>query len=217
MAGRVRRCGWRLAAGLLLTCAWVAAAPAAEPAAPELRRFLDAVQAYAADFTQVVYDARGTVIEESSGTVLMQRPGRFRWNYTQPFVRTIVADGERLWLYEADLEQVTVRRLQAGLGDTPAALLTGREDVLARFAVTRTFAADGLAWTVLAPREADTDFAELRLGFRAGLLAELRLADRLGQQTQIRFAAARANPPVPAGAFTFTVPAGADVIDDTEL
>jgi outer membrane lipoprotein carrier protein len=217
MAGPVGPCWWRRAAVALGALAWLAAGTAAEPAAPDLRRFLDSVQAYSADFTQTVYDARGTVVEESSGTVLMQRPGRFRWNYTDPFVRTIVADGERLWLYEADLEQVTVRRLTAGLGDTPAALLTGRDDVLARFAVTRTFRDNGLDWTVLAPREADTDFAELRLGFRAGLLAELRLADRLGQQTQIRFGAARANPPVPAGAFTFTVPPGADVIDDTEL
>lgn len=217
MAGPVCPGRWRRTAVALAALAWLAGVGAAEPAAPDLRRFLDSVQAYSADFTQTVADARGAVVEESSGTVLMQRPGRFRWDYTQPFVRTIVADGERLWLYEADLEQVTVRRLQAGLGDTPAALLTGRDDVLARFAVTRTFRADGIDWTVLTPRESDTDFAELRLGFRAGLLAELRLADRLGQQTQIRFRAARANPPVPAGAFAFAVPAGADVIDDTEL
>lgn len=190
---------------------------AAEPPAPELRRYLDSVKSFAAGFSQQVFDARGRLLEESSGRVTMQRPGRFRWDYTAPFVRTIVADGTRLWLYEADLEQVTIRRLQAGLGDTPAALLTGQDDVLARFAVERTFKADGLAWTVLAPRQKDTDFASLRLGFERGMLREIELGDRLGQRTRIRFSEARANGPVAASTFAFTVPAGADVIDDSEL
>jgi chaperone LolA len=147
----------------------------------------------------------------------MQRPGRFRWDYTTPYARTIVADGERLWLYEADLEQVTVRRLSAGLGDTPAALLTGQDDFLKRFTVERTYQADGLAWTVLRPQASDTDFAELRLGFRNKLLLALELDDRLGQRTRIDFQSPRVNTAVPADTFRFTPPPGADVIDDTEL
>jgi outer membrane lipoprotein carrier protein len=193
------------------------AAQAMEQAPPALRQFLDTAQTFRAEFSQEVFDARGRSVESSSGDVVMQRPGRFRWDYTTPYARTIVADGERLWLYEADLEQVTVRRLSAGLGDTPAALLTGRDDFLKRFNVERTFEADGLAWTVLRPVSSDTDFAELRLGFRDQLLLALELDDRLGQRTRIDFQSPRVNTAVPADTFRFTPPPGADVIDDTEL
>lgn len=218
----VARPAWRvglLAGGLLGWLAAVAApaAPDAVPTPPALRQFLDTVQTFRSPFTQVVFDSRGRAVESSAGEVVMQRPGRFRWDYATPYVRTIVADGERLWLYEADLEQVTVRRLSEGLGDTPAALLTGRDDVLKRFAVQRTWEADGLAWSALRPRTAEGDFAELRLGFRGNVLLALELDDRLGQRTRIEFQSPRLNAAVPADTFRFTPPAGADVIDDTEL
>jgi outer membrane lipoprotein carrier protein len=219
MAARPAWCVGLLVGGLL---GWLAAAAA--PAAgdgvappPPLRQFLDTAQTFSSPFTQVVFDSRGRTVETSAGEVVMQRPGRFRWDYATPYVRTILADGERLWLYEADLEQVTVRRLSEGLGDTPAALLTGRDDVLKRFAVQRTWDADGLTWSALRPRAAEGDFAELRLGFRGNVLLALELDDRLGQRTRIDFQSPRLNAAVPAGTFRFTTPAGADVIDDTEL
>lgn len=218
----VARAVWRvglLVAGWLGGLSAVAAPGAADsvPTPPALRQFLDTVQTFRAPFTQAVFDSRGRAVESSSGEVVMQRPGRFRWDYATPYVRTIVADGERLWLYEADLEQVTVRRLSDGLGDTPAALLTGRDDVLKRFAVQRTWEADGLAWSALRPRTAEGDFAELRLGFRGKVLLALELDDRLGQRTRIDFQSPRLNASVPADTFRFTPPAGADVIDDAEL
>ncbi|MBL8226014.1 MAG: outer membrane lipoprotein chaperone LolA [Chromatiales bacterium] len=208
-----------LAAGLLGGLSAVAAPPApdAVPTPPALRQFLDTVQTFRSPFTQAVFDSRGRAVESSAGEVVMQRPGRFRWDYATPYVRTIVADGERLWLYEADLEQVTVRRLSDGLGDTPAALLTGRDDVLKRFAVQRAWEADGLAWSALRPRTAEGDFAELRLGFRGNVLLALELDDRLGQRTRIDFQSPRLNAAVPADTFRFMPPAGADVIDDAEL
>jgi outer membrane lipoprotein carrier protein len=202
---------------LVLAATICSAANGAEQPPPALRQFLDSVQTFRAPFRQEVFDSRGRPVESSTGDVVMQRPGRFRWDYATPYVRTIVADGERLWLYEADLEQVTVRRLSAGLGDTPAALLTGQEDVLQRFTVERTYQADGLAWTALRPRSGDTDFAELRLGFRDKLLLALELDDRLGQRTRIEFESPRINTAVSADTFRFTPPTGADVIDDTEL
>jgi outer membrane lipoprotein carrier protein len=209
----------RLPALLLALAAMVEplAALAVEQPPPALRQFLDTVQTFRAKFSQEVFDSQGRSVESSSGDVVMQRPGRFRWDYTTPYARTIVADGERLWLYEADLQQVTVRRLSAGLGDTPAALLTGQDDFLKRFSVKRTYQADGLAWTVLRPHASDTDFAELRLGFRDQLLRALELDDRLGQRTRIDFQSPRVNTAVPADTFRFTPPPGADVIDDTEL
>jgi outer membrane lipoprotein carrier protein len=214
--------GWRTALLVSGALAWLgaSAAPEATDAVPTpkaLRQFLDSVQTFRAPFAQSVFDSRGRTVESSGGEVVMQRPGRFRWDYATPYVRTIVADGERLWLYEADLEQVTVRRLSEGLGDTPAALLTGRDDVLKRFAVQRTWEADGLSWSALRPRTAEGDFAELRLGFRGNVLLALELDDRLGQRTRIDFKSPSLNVAVPVDTFRFTPPPGADVIDDTEL
>ncbi len=97
-----------------------------------LRNFLEHVQTMRAAFRQEVVNGK-QVVEEARGHVALKRPGRFRWDYEQPYQRVVVADGERLWLYEADLAQVTVRPLAAGLGETPAALLTGERDVLERF------------------------------------------------------------------------------------
>ncbi len=182
-----------------------------------LKAFLASVQALEAGFSQQVVDSRGVVLEDSSGTVVMQRPGRFRWNYTSPFERVIVADGERIWLYEADLAQVTIRRLSASIGDTPAALLTGRESVLDRFDVARSWQEDGLAYVRLAPRSADADFAAVSLAFDGAVLRRLVLDDRLGQQTRIDLTDVRVNPKVPPDQFRFEPPAGVDVIDDSEL
>lgn len=201
----------------LLLALVASAAGAATSGEARLRDFLASVQALEAGFSQQVVDSRGVVLEDSSGSVVMQRPGRFRWNYTVPFERVIVADGERIWLYEADLSQVTIRRLSAGIGDTPAALLTGRESVLDRFDVARSWQEDGLAHVRLVPRSADADFAAVSLAFDGAVLRRLVLDDRLGQQTRIELTAVRVNQPVPAGQFRFEPPAGVDVIDDSEL
>lgn len=200
-------------------CSFAAAAHDAGEAAgiASLRNFLATVQSLQASFTQRVVDVREQVVEESSGTVVMQRPGRFRWDYQQPFERVIVADGEKVWLYEADLEQVTIRQLRSGIGDTPAALLTGKESVLERFTVSRTWRQDGLEWVSLKPRSVDSDFAAVALGFDRQVLRQLRLDDRLGQQTRLTLTEVRLNTPVAPDAFRFTTPAGADVIDDSEL
>lgn len=182
-----------------------------------LQSFLAETTTFQAHFRQTIVEAGDRVVEDSSGTVAMQRPGRFRWDYTRPFARVIVADGTRVWLYEADLSQVTVRPLRAGIGDTPAALLTGQQDVLQRFSLVRSWASDGLVWVALRPKAADSDFAELRLAFDGKRLARLDLDDRLGQQTRVEFTEVKLNPRLDPGTFTFTVPPGADVIDEDEL
>lgn len=209
-------------AGLgLILLAFAVAAPAwaanPDPGLERLRSFLSQATAFKANFRQTIVEAGDRVVEDSSGTVAMQRPGRFRWDYTQPFARVIVADGVRVWLYEADLDQVTVRPLRAGIGDTPAALLTGQQDVLERFEPVRSWSADGLLWVALRPRAADADFAELRLGFDGKLLARLDLDDRLGQQTRVAFTQVTLNPRLDPDTFTFKVPPGADVIDEDQL
>jgi outer membrane lipoprotein carrier protein len=182
-----------------------------------IRRFLTDVQALEAGFRQRVVDSRQLVIEETTGTVAMQRPGRFRWNYQQPFERVIASDGDRIWLYEADLEQVTIRPLSAGIGDTPAALLTGKVSVLDRFRVEKAWNEEDLELVRLVPRSADADFAGVTLGFDGRVLRRLVLDDRLGQQTRVDLTDVRVNPALAPGLFRFVPPPGADVIDDTEL
>lgn len=182
-----------------------------------LRSFLANVQGMEARFRQQVIDSRQLVLEDASGSVVMQRPGRFRWNYQAPFERVIVADGEKVWLYEADLDQVTIRRLTNGIGDTPAALLTGKESVLERFAVEKSWVEDGLALVRLKPKSADADFAGVTLGFDGPELRRLLLDDRLGQQTRIDLTEVRTNPRLSPEVFRFQPPPGADVIDDSEL
>ncbi|MBN8280738.1 MAG: outer membrane lipoprotein chaperone LolA [Gammaproteobacteria bacterium] len=182
-----------------------------------LRAFLADVQSLDGAFSQRVTDSRQQVVEEATGTVAMERPGRFRWDYTAPFERVIVSDGDRLWLYEADLAQVTIRKLSAGIGDTPAALITGKVSVLDRFRVEKSWTAEGLELVRLVPRSADADFAGVTLGFAGPVLRRLLLDDRLGQQTRVELRDVRQNPRLPAGTFRFDPPAGADVIDDGEL
>jgi outer membrane lipoprotein carrier protein len=202
---------------LALVAASSAGAAAGEPGEARLRSFLADVQSMDGRFRQQVIDSRQQVIEETSGSVAMQRPGRFRWNYEAPFERVIVADGEKIWLYEADLAQVTVRRLSSGIGDTPAALLTGRESVLERFKVEKSWTGDGLALVRLVPRSADSDFAAVTLGFDGPALRRLLLDDRLGQQTRIDLTDVRVNPQLAPDLFRFLAPPGADVIDESEL
>jgi outer membrane lipoprotein carrier protein len=200
------------AAALLAT-----GASAGDTGIDRLHSYLANVQGMEGNFRQQVIDSRGRVLEDASGTVAMQRPGRFRWNYQTPFERVIVADGERVWLYEADLDQVTIRKLKSGIGDTPAALLTGKESVLERFKVEKSWTEGGLAVVRLIPRSAEADFAGVTLGFHDAELRLLLLDDRLGQQTRIDLSGIRTNPTLSPDLFRFKPPPGADVIDDSEL
>lgn len=203
-----------------LVLAWlpVAAPAAAGDGEAALRGFIANVSSLSADFRQQVLDSRDQLQEESTGKVLMSRPGRFRWDYAEPYERTILADGHAIWLYEPDLMQATTRALDsAGLRDTPAALLTGAQDVLDRFAVERSWHEDGLDWVELSPRQPESDFSGLRLAFAGEELRRLELRDRLGQLTLIEFSRVQLNPGLADALFVFEVPPGVDVIGDGEL
>lgn len=211
-----RRCS--VSAGLLLAVLLVpVGAPAASPGWERLERFIERVQSMRASFRQVVSTADDEITEEARGQLLLQRPGRFRWNYEQPYERVVLADGEQLWLYEADLEQVTVRPLAAGLGETPAALLTGGRDVLGRFEELSSWSGDDLTWVRLKPRSADSDFDSVAIAFAGDRPAQLEIVDRLGQHTRVYLTDLSLNPSLGADAFRFEVPAGADVIREGEL
>ncbi|HDJ86891.1 MAG TPA: outer membrane lipoprotein chaperone LolA [Chromatiales bacterium] len=182
---------------------------AADPAR-RLQAFLHGLTSLQADFRQSVVDDRGQVLQRSRGTLYLQRPGRFRWDYRAPS-ELIVADGRNLWFYDRGLEQITVRPLRRGLGNLPVALLTSERSVEKRFHVAGAGTADGLHWLRLTPRGKESGFEWIRLGFRGDLLVRMELHDILGQTTRIRFSHVRRNPKLDPALFRFTPPPGVDV------
>jgi outer membrane lipoprotein carrier protein len=188
------------------------AAASSQPGMDRLRNFIEQVQSLRAGFRQEVVNGNQEVVEVARGELLLKRPGRFRWDYAEPYQRVVVADGERLWLYEADLEQVTVRPLSAGLGETPAALLTGERDVLNRFEFVSTWSGDRVTWVRLKPRSEDSDFESVAIAFAGDKPVQLEINDRLGQQTRVYLSDIELNVKIADDAFHLKVPDGVDVI-----
>jgi outer membrane lipoprotein carrier protein len=203
----------RIFLGLTLCASIVASAASVKPDAySRLDEFMQGLQALQAEFRQTVRDAQGRKVEESSGTLALARPNRFRWDYREPHPQVIVADGKKLWLYDPDLEQVTVRRLDQSLAGTPAMLLSGEGDLRASFKIESSERRNGLEWLSLIPKRGDTDFKRVRLGLRDKTLAAMELSDKLGQVTQLDFSHVQRNPTFEEHRFEFTIPSGVDVI-----
>ena len=177
-----------------------------------LQSFLAGTSSLQAEFTQTIFSARARTPQESRGSVAISRPGKFRWVVTSPFEQTLVGDGEKVWLYDPELEQVTVRKVADALGGTPAALLAGDGSAEAAFSFTDGGTRDGLQWVEATPKDSESSFARVRFGFAGKLLSRMELQDHFGQLTVIAFSKLRINAPLPAGQFRFTVPAGVDVI-----
>lgn len=182
---------------------------------------VDALKAFIADtrtakasFSQTVLDQNGRVRQQSEGTLSFSRPGKFRWVYQKPYEQLIVGDGSKLWIYDADLEQVTVRKLGDALGSSPAALLAGNNDIEKHFTLKDVGASEGLEWLEARPRDRESTFEAVRMGFAANTLAAMELKDTFGQTTLLKFSGMVKNPAVNAGEFTFTPPKNADVISD---
>ncbi len=201
---------------LLKSLALLAAATLTLPAVAEVsvQRYFRELKSLDADFAQTVIDANGRVAQNSAGHMLMEKPGRFRWDYASPGEQTIVADGRRLWLYDPGLEQVTVRKLDDALGATPLALLSGAAPIDQAFRVGAAVERDGLVWFELTPKQMQGDFRVLRVAFRAEELAAIEFEDAFGQRTRIDFRTLKRNGPVDADKLRFTPPRGVDVIGE---
>ncbi len=199
---------------LALVSAHVFAADNLAAGRARVEAFLSNLQGLQAQFHQVLTDRTGQVVEEASGTLAVRRPNRFRWDYREPNEQVIVADGTRIWLYDSDLEQVTVRRLDDTLSATPAMLLSGEGKLEDNFIVREVTKENGIDWIRMEPKRSDTDFKWVRLGFEGQNLRAMQLADKLGQTTSLEFTQIERNPPLDPSRFTFTVPPGADVIGD---
>jgi outer membrane lipoprotein carrier protein len=208
----------RLAGALIFLAATsgtaFAAAPAPQAGQKRVEAFLQGLAGLQAQFKQVLTDRNGQSVDEASGTLAISRPDRFRWDYREPYSQVIVADGTRIWIYDSDLQQVTVRKLDETLSATPAMLLSGRSNLADNFNVTQLAKEGSVEWVRMEPKRDDTDFKWVRLGFEGPLLKYMQLADKLGQTTSLEFSKVERNPPLDPSRFTFTVPPGADVIGD---
>ena len=188
------------------------AAPEADAAAAlRVTRYLAELSSLRAQFQQSVADARGRVIERAEGTMAIARPGRFRWDYRTP-EQLIVCDGVTVWLYDIELDQVTVKAAGDALAGTPAMLLAGHGSLEQEFTIADAGRDSDLAWSLLTPHRADADFREVRLGFDGRDLRRMRLFDRLGQTTELEFTSIEHNPKLEQSLFSFDPPPGVDVV-----
>ena len=179
-----------------------------------LKTMLNGTTTAKARFAQTVLDKNGKSLQASSGTMEFSRPGKFRWEYNKPYEQTIVGDGQKLWIYDKDLNQVTVRKLDRALGASPAALLAGSNEIEKAYALKAAGEANGLDWLEATPRTQDTAFERIRMGFGKNGLEQMDLKDQLGQTTIIKFADLERNAKIAPASFTFTPPKGAAVISE---
>jgi outer membrane lipoprotein carrier protein len=215
MPGRCLILGWKRAVGVALAGLMVLGAQAVRAGGlASLNAFMSDARSMRAEFRQVITDRSGKRTQDASGTFEFSRPGRFRWVYQKPWVQTIVGDGQKVWIHDPDLNQVTVRRLDAALGATPAALLAGNNEALRAFVIEEEPAGEGLEWVRAVPRERDGSFARIRLGFNTRGIAVMELLDGFGQQTLITFTSVTGNPRLDPALFRFTPPRDADVVGE---
>jgi outer membrane lipoprotein carrier protein len=205
----------RVLTGLLASFAMAAAAQAQTP----LDTYLTHLKTMRAEFAQTVTDGKGEQVQKAQGTLVIVRPGRFRWELTPEggAPQLMVADGSNLWFYDRDLEQVSVKPATAALTATPAGLLSGEGNIRELFTVAPAGRKDGFDWVLVTPKQSDADFREARLGFGPGLrqegeLKRMVLKDKLGQTVRLEFFKSERNPPVADSEVKFTPPPGADVI-----
>ncbi len=198
---------------LITALALAGALPAAHAgdALATLRGFVEGVKTGRAAFTQTVTSPDGAKKKISTGRFEFSRPNRFRFDYAKPYVQQIVCDGEKVWLHDPDLNQVTVRPAASALGATPAALLAGAA-LDKEFELKALPDEAGLQWAQALPRASEGSFKSLKVGFRAGTLAAIEIVDAFDQRSRLDFSAFEANPALPGERFRFVAPAGTELI-----
>jgi outer membrane lipoprotein carrier protein len=199
---------------LLLYVLSLTAAPSAQAG-----KGLDFLQSYTsglktlqASFTQTQFDDKMRQLEVASGEFSLQKPGKFRWEYKQPYTQQIIADGKSLWIYDPELEQVVLKALDQALGATPIALLTGERPLQEQFNIVELGNIDGREFLQLEPKVKDTDYGLMLLALSEKGLEAMELKDRLGQVTRIELLRPKLNAPVDAALFTFKPPKGVDIV-----
>ena len=184
-------------------------------ATDKLKNFIASTRSGQANFTQVVQDKSGKRIQGASGIMQFQRPGKFRWTYQKPYEQLIVGDGVKFWLHDVELNQVTVKKLDAALGSSPAALLSGNNEIERSFVLKDIEEREGLEWLQATPKAKDTSFEIILMAFNAQSdLVVMELRDTFGHNTVLRFSNLQRNPNLAASLFSFTPSKGADVLGE---
>jgi outer membrane lipoprotein carrier protein len=205
---------WRfVAVGALLALS----SPCAHASSLErFSEFISGTLAARGEFEQKIFDSNRKLVQESRGVLAFSRPGKFRWSYVKPYAQLIVGDGSKVWIYDEDLKQVTVKKLDQALGSTPAALLAGNNEAMQAFRLSDKGTKDGLEWLEALPRDKESNFERIRMAFGASGLQIMELVDSFGQTTVLRFKSLERNPNLDPGLFRFSPPKGTDVIGDVE-
>jgi outer membrane lipoprotein carrier protein len=180
----------------------------------ELKSLLAQTTTARAQFAQIVLDRNMKRLQQATGTMQFSRPGKFRWEYDRPLEQLIVGDGSRVWLYDKELNQVTVRRMDRALGASPAAILAGSNNIEKDYKLTTLGSREGLEWLEAVPRAQDSAFEQVRFGFGKAGLEAMELRDQFGQITVIKFSTIERNVKLPSESFRFAPPKGADVISE---
>jgi len=201
-------------AAFLVSLAQIANAGAID----KLHHFLDTTKTLRAEFAQIVVAKNGKKPQQSTGVVMLSRPGKFRWQIEKPYAQLLVGDGEKVWIYDPDLRQVTVKKVDAALGSTPAALLvgdsSGKNSLEKNFSLREAGEREGYEWVEATPKTPDSGFEKLQLGFEGNALKAMELSDNFGQTTSLIFLRLESNPPLASSFFHFAPPAGVDVIGE---
>jgi len=212
----LRRCALSIVHLLLAVIMLVSPATALQANDEGVLQQLSAIstdlQSFSANFEQTLYDSESNPLQSSKGTVVLMRPGKFVWRYTEPESQEIVADGKQIWLYDKELQQVTVNAIDERLAGTPLVLLMGSAPLEDEFSIKTLGPSDDIEWIELTPKSTSSDFETVFIGLNAEGLAAMELRDNFGQATQIRFSEFKADVPVDEDQFKFTPPEGVDVI-----
>lgn len=176
--------------------------------------YLQDVQSLQGDFQETVLDEGMTLVNESSGKLYLQRPGQFRWDYSEPYLQSVVSNGKKVWVYDSELEQVSIKSLDSSLDDTPAMLLSSDQPVEDTFVVGELVKSDGKDWVELKPKTTEAVFESVRLGFAGEDLDVMELVDNFGQTTRLTFSGVVKNPKLDVEIFEFVPPPGVDVIGE---
>jgi outer membrane lipoprotein carrier protein len=180
----------------------------------ELKAFLDTTKTLTADFKQVLINEAGDPVQTSYGIFYLQRPGKFRWDYEKPFVQQIIANSGKVWFYDTDLEQVTIKKLDESLGSTPALLLSGEVSLEDNFTMEQQGEDEGLLWVKLLPKNEESGFKYVLIGLNNGILGGMELSDNFGQLTRIYFSNVRINQAIRPDLFQFRAPKGVDIFSE---
>ena len=182
-----------------------------------LQTFLENFNSLESNFIQQLINENGEVLEKSEGILLLQQPGKFNWTYKTPYAQKIISNGDVLWIFDEDLEQLTIRNIGNALDETPAGIILGNNDINEHFVQVGIGLIDGYDWIELTPKKTETQYKNIRIGFNDTQLGMMIIVDNLGQTTRIDFINVKKNAELQPSSFELETPADVDVIDEREV